>query len=531
MRVNTPVTQRPVEVPAHSNILSTTNSKGQITHINAEFEAISGFNRAELIGQPHNIVRHPDMPRAAYEHMWQHLKAGKSWLGAVKNRCKNGDHYWVRAYAVPIFDGQGNIAEIQSVRSQLDTAVQRRAERLYAPLCQQQSSSGQVSLPALRRSMSLSLRLSLLSTLLILVSGLLPLWLPSMPLQLLSVLLLAAGGALLSWRITQPLRRTLQRARTIIDDPLTEKIFTGRLDDIGSLELVMTRQEAELDAVLKRFDDLSSQLDQGIRSARQSTTRATDCVDQQADETETIAAATEEMSATAADVAQQAVTMLDEVQQGQSMLTDGQNMSREGRAGMEKMLAELQQAVAAISQLTQSGNGVLASLSVISDITEQTNLLALNASIEAARAGDAGRGFAVVADEVRSLARRTKDVTATIGDTLNVFQKTITGVTSAMTRCNELAGVAVANAVRSDQMLTQLNRNFINITDACTLTSTTVDQQRQATAEISEKISRINQLAADASELSVASQQAVADINQQSQQVMALINRLRQQAS
>ena len=89
MRINEPVTNREVAVGKDANILSTTNPKGQITHINDEFVEISGFSRDELLGQPHNIIRHPHMPRAAYEEMWRRLKAGEAWLGAVKNRCKN----------------------------------------------------------------------------------------------------------------------------------------------------------------------------------------------------------------------------------------------------------------------------------------------------------------------------------------------------------------------------------------------------------------------------------------------------------
>ncbi len=86
MRVNEPVSNRNVPVSSGANILSTTNPKGQITHINDEYVEISGFTRDELVGQPHNIIRHPDMPRAAYEQMWGNLKSGNTWLGAVKNR-------------------------------------------------------------------------------------------------------------------------------------------------------------------------------------------------------------------------------------------------------------------------------------------------------------------------------------------------------------------------------------------------------------------------------------------------------------
>ncbi|MCG8998917.1 PAS domain-containing protein [Edwardsiella piscicida] len=115
MRQNLPVTGRNLELPKDANILSTTSPQSHITYVNPDFIKISGFTEEELLGQPHNIVRHPDMPPAAFEHMWSTLKSGRSWMGLVKNRCKNGDHYWVSAYVTPIAKN-GSIVEYQSVR-------------------------------------------------------------------------------------------------------------------------------------------------------------------------------------------------------------------------------------------------------------------------------------------------------------------------------------------------------------------------------------------------------------------------------
>ena len=97
MKKNFPVTGQERTYGDDVNILSTTDPKGRITHVNDDFVEISGFERDELIGKAHNIVRHPDMPPAAFEDLWKTIKGGESWLGIVKNRCKNGDHYWVSA--------------------------------------------------------------------------------------------------------------------------------------------------------------------------------------------------------------------------------------------------------------------------------------------------------------------------------------------------------------------------------------------------------------------------------------------------
>ena len=102
MRKNLPITNTEVTFPLSANILSTTNLQGKITYINQDFIDISGFNENELLEQNHNIVRHPDMPEEAFKMFWSDLKAEKSWMGIVKNRCKNGDHYWVHISVGPI---------------------------------------------------------------------------------------------------------------------------------------------------------------------------------------------------------------------------------------------------------------------------------------------------------------------------------------------------------------------------------------------------------------------------------------------
>jgi aerotaxis receptor len=133
MRHNSPVTGVNIDIPQGVNILSTTDTQSIITYVNPDFIKISGFKEVDLIGQPHNIVRHPDMPSAAFEHMWSTLKAGKSWMGIIKNRCKNGDHYWVSAYATPI-SKDGHVSEYQSVRTKPEHSQIKAAEKLYARL-------------------------------------------------------------------------------------------------------------------------------------------------------------------------------------------------------------------------------------------------------------------------------------------------------------------------------------------------------------------------------------------------------------
>ena len=105
MRTNLPVTQNQVELTDTTLIVSKTDLQGRITYINKDFLDISGFTENELIGEPHNLVRHPDMPTEAFEDFWRDLKAGRPWRGVVKNRRKDGGYYWVVAAVSPVREG------------------------------------------------------------------------------------------------------------------------------------------------------------------------------------------------------------------------------------------------------------------------------------------------------------------------------------------------------------------------------------------------------------------------------------------
>ncbi len=147
MRTNHPVTQREKTFSRDVKLISVTDLKGNIVDCNQAFIDVSGFTRDELVGQPHNIVRHPDMPPVAFQTMWTQLKTGKPWMGIVKNRCKNGDHYWVDAYVTPITEN-GKIIGYESVRSCPDRATVERASQLYTNVNTNKGSS--FGLPKLR---------------------------------------------------------------------------------------------------------------------------------------------------------------------------------------------------------------------------------------------------------------------------------------------------------------------------------------------------------------------------------------------
>lgn len=133
MKINEPVTDHEVKLRDGQELVTKTNLKGIITYTNPDFIEISGFSRDELVGKNHNLVRHPDMPPAAFKDLWETLKLGRPWSKLVKNRCKNGDYYWVKANVTPIFRN-GEIVEYMSVRTRASADEIEQASSLYAKL-------------------------------------------------------------------------------------------------------------------------------------------------------------------------------------------------------------------------------------------------------------------------------------------------------------------------------------------------------------------------------------------------------------
>jgi len=133
MKNNQPVTNTEVALSEHDTIVTQTDLKGTITYANQDFIRISGFSEEELIGKNHNLVRHPDMPVAAFADLWDTLKQGKPWNGLVKNRCKNGDYYWVNAYVSPI-EKNGAVTGYTSMRTKPSRDQIEAATNLYRSL-------------------------------------------------------------------------------------------------------------------------------------------------------------------------------------------------------------------------------------------------------------------------------------------------------------------------------------------------------------------------------------------------------------
>ncbi|GKS87082.1 hypothetical protein AVMA1855_23040 [Acidovorax sp. SUPP1855] len=131
MRRNLPVSTQEYPFPSGETLVSTTDLKGRILYCNPMFIEVSGYEREALLGQPHNLIRHPDMPEEAFRDMWNTIGQGRPWSAAVKNRRKNGDFYWVMANVTPLMEGDRPVGYL-SVRTEASREQVQAADALYA---------------------------------------------------------------------------------------------------------------------------------------------------------------------------------------------------------------------------------------------------------------------------------------------------------------------------------------------------------------------------------------------------------------
>ncbi|TBU98812.1 methyl-accepting chemotaxis protein [Stutzerimonas kirkiae] len=446
MRNNQPLTSHEVEYPRDVHLITTTDLHGIITFVNDDFVAVSGFSREELIGQPHNLIRHPDMPAEAFADMWRTIRAGRSWKGLVKNRCKSGDFYWVDAYVSPTMK-DGRVIEYQSVRTQPDPLVRQRAERLYAAMA-----AGRLPWRVRRVHLPWSARLVLAAGLPGVCLGLFAGWQggagAAAPTLLSAALAMLVVGGLLA-----PLRRLASGAREGSGSPLMTYLYSGRMDELGSIEHAQHVRTSELHAIVARLENTCRSLQRSTSRSDTFIAQSSQAILGQGQDVDAIAEAMGRMLESQRQVAQAST-------HSAQASSDSRQAALQGREQLDRMMGAIDQLVAAlhdaqrtVTTLAQRSESIVKVVDVIGAVAEQTNLLALNAAIEAARAGDSGRGFAVVADEVRGLARRTHDSTHEIRDIVLGLEAETRACVGVMARGVESSAHTVELAGETDRAL------------------------------------------------------------------------------
>ncbi|MDB2705814.1 methyl-accepting chemotaxis protein [Pseudomonadota bacterium] len=489
MKENLPITSNEVKVTHSDSILSITELSGAIKYCNPDFMKISGFTDEELIGSSHNIVRHPHMPSAAFEDFWSTLKKGQSWSGIVKNRCGNGDYYWVDAYASPINDENGNPVEYQSVRIKAKPEDIKRAEKVYKALNEGKSHSA-LTPPALpfQRQIQLAMCLLLIPLLLVISQS------ASLMTTLLSLIIFPFAWRVASW-IMKPLSQTLDVAKNNIGNTnyhLASFIYTGRNDEFGQIQMALKASKAETNAIVGRVSDSSrivmetaAQLLVNIESTNKAV------VDLHV-ETDLVAVAMEELSATSEGMAANAKSATSASQETYQLSQESKVIIDDTISAIDTLASEVGHSATVIEALAEESKTIDNVVQVIRGITEQTNLLALNAAIEAARAGEAGRGFAVVADEVRTLAQRTQDSTEEIRLMIDNIQSHTLNASTVMRKSRTTADESIVIASRAGESLTKIEQSSQRTAEMITNISNAASEQTAVANSMAMNIAAIN---------------------------------------
>ncbi|WP_374430595.1 methyl-accepting chemotaxis protein [Ideonella dechloratans] len=417
MRTNLPVSQHEYPFPEGETLVSTTDLQGRILYCNAAFIEVSGYTRQELLGQPHNLIRHPDMPEEAFRDMWDTIQRGFPWSGLVKNRRKDGSFYWVMANVTPLIDAGGKVTGYMSVRTQPERSAIEGAEKLYARM-REEAKAGRLSLglhrgqvlatgslarwvhrlrPGVRGKMGLTT--SLVCVLSFLLGEYAADGLPHMTWGeaagglLASVALALIGSAYLRSLVITPISQLVSFANQIAGGNLTQSIHSERTDEIGHLTKALAQLNVNLMSIVRDARNGVVQMTRDTGVIAEGNQDLSGRTEAQASSLEETASSMEEITSTirqSTDMAQQAAQRADNARS----VTDH---SAEAVQALSSTMAHISEASSKIADIIQ----------VVDSIAFQTNILALNAAVEAARAGEQGRGFAVVASEVRALAQRT----------------------------------------------------------------------------------------------------------------------------
>ncbi|MDY6944995.1 MAG: methyl-accepting chemotaxis protein [Pseudomonadota bacterium] len=429
MRDSGSLTNAEYVLPADEVIITHTDPDSRITYANPAFLSSSEYSLEECIGQPQNLVRHPDMPKEAFADLWATIRSGKSWTGIVKNRRKSGGFYWVRANVTPMMDADGRIVGYMSVRVKPTSEEVATAARVYSDI--KSGTAGNLRIQHgkvlnssivgwLQRLSQLSLRTG---------TWVLLGFLGAVLAALSTAGFLGVGSQLISWgnaiaaalvlgnmvyvqgHVVKPLI-ALQRATfRLLSGDTTTRIPAEGVSCIVAVAESFEQVRVKLDGVLKDNISAASQVRDSVSEVVRANSELSNRTNEHAASLEEAAASMEELTA--------AVT------RNTDSSRQAAELARNSAAATERGRDIVVNVHATMDAISESSRRIGEIVGIIDGIAFQTNLLALNAAVEAARAGDQGRGFAVVAQEVRQLAQRSANSAKEIRELIQSSQQTV----------------------------------------------------------------------------------------------------------
>ncbi|SFL75735.1 methyl-accepting chemotaxis protein [Rugamonas rubra] len=514
MRNNSPVTQNEYVLIDGKTIVSTTDLQGNIDYANPYFIEVSGFTEQELIGAPQNILRHPDMPAEAFADLWRTIKDGMPWTGMVKNRCKNGDYYWVLANITPVIE-QGRPIGYMSVRTKPSREQVKQAGAAYDEIRQgnprglrivngRVEQSGVLAILAGWRKLSLARHIGLNAGLISLMMALcaVALWDvhgtsgKALHAWLSGVAGLAALMTLYFWsslynHVVLPLRRATGAARQMAGGDLTGEIVIERDDEVGQLLAALRQMNVNLHSIIS-----------DVRSNFAEITVATGEI---ATGNMDLSGRTESQASSLQQTAASMEQLTSNVQQSAGSVARANELagsaSRVAKAGGDIV----SQVVLTMGDISDSSRKILDIIGLIDGIAFQTNILALNAAVEAARAGEEGRGFAVVASEVRGLAQRSATAAKEIKGLIDMSIAKV----NAGTALTNSAGATMSEVMQSVDRVTQVMDEISNSTS----------EQSQGIGQVNDAVIQIDDITQQNAALVEQAAAAAGNLEQQARHV------------
>jgi PAS domain S-box-containing protein len=457
-------------------LVSITDLNGKITYANDEFCTVAGYSLEELVGQNHNIVRHPSMPKAAFADLWSKLQKEDSWRGMVKNSCKNGGFYWVDAYVTPVYEND-IVTGYQSVRTRPTESQKVNAQKLYDALNNKKSIADFQSNINLKRIMAmviiiLSIAVNWIVTESIVSSVVL--------LICMSLVLLVFSQELFSFP------NYVAKIKAAFDSP-SRIIFSGK----GPLNIIsypIELYKARIRTILGRSRDSGRKLVSFASELDKSSKEMLQGIEEESSHLAQFATAITEMSATIDEVSSNTNQTHDKVLVVQNECQNNIQVIEMSQNKINCLAEDVDKAASNALELVTDVTKISTIMSEIQGIADQTNLLALNAAIEAARAGEQGRGFAVVADEVRTLASRTQQATVHIQSSVVALQNTLKEWSQIMLVNKANAESCSEDSSQIKQTMETIVNNVSDVSDMTAQIATAAEEQSVVANQITRSV-------------------------------------------
>ena len=499
------VTESRVELKVRTDIMNMTsivseaNLRGDINSINEKYMEVSKYSREELIGKPHSLTRHPDMPKEVFKEMWATIGRGKIFRGVVKNRAKDGTPYYVDAVIAPILGENGkpkkylgvryDITQMESERQNMRGVI--RAIDASFVFCEFNLDG---SLITANKNFQAILGYSpeeakgrnhrdLCDEAFVRSSEYTQLW-----------------PDLKSGKNSMGIHKHRDRAGKVV---WLQSVYSPIADEVGRVyKVVMMSTDVTRQQIINEVEESAV----ALGSASEELTAVASKMDAAANRT---SAEAESVSAAAAQVSAGVETVATNMEEMVASIKEISHSTSQSAQMAKLTLTKAQESNTIVSKLGASSQEIGSVVKVISSIAQQTNLLALNATIEAARAGDAGKGFAVVANEVKELAKKTAKATDDITQRIEAIQgdakvaiEAISGISESIDKLNGLAGVVAAAVEEQTATTNEISRVVLtskkdveNIADTIKSVSLAAKENSAGSSQSLEASKEVSQLA------------------------------------